>query len=111
MSKVISEEYNEFTGTTIRYLANPDGSITVQQFQDIEEQLVANRQEFKEHSSKGRHNFREGLGRKVASIPSTLVPQIKKEQGIDIITCSNADLRKFLNNSDYSAVRTSPGTL
>ena len=111
MSKLIKRDYNEYTGVTMEYYANLDGSVTVRQFQDVEENLISNRLELNEKSSKSRHSMQEGLGRKVASIPASLAPVIKKDTGIDIFTASPSQLKTILNNRDFSKLRTAHGRL
>jgi len=108
---LLSKEYNEFTGLTEEYWHDPvAGTITIRQWQDIEPMLKLNKAEFNGYSSKGRHNFNEGIGRKVASIPPGAVMALRK-MGYDLNTMRPDQIKKMLNDSDFSAFRTAPGRL
>jgi len=108
---LISTEYNEFTGLTEEFWHDPAaGTITIRYMQDIEPMLKANQQEFNGYSSKGHHNFNEGIGRKVASIPPGAVLALKK-MGYDLDTMRPDAIKKMLNDRDFAKFRTAPGRL
>ena len=110
--KLIDSDYNEVTGLTTRYFSgtNEYGKpvVHVQVLQDVEPQFDANKIEFNGYSSKSRVPIQEGLGTKVASIPMGLVAKLHKE-GLNVLNCSADELKRLLNNPDYSKIRTAPG--
>ena len=111
MPKHLISRHKNSEGLTIEYWHDPaQGTITVQQWADAAPALAANKREFNEYSSKGRHNFNEGIGRKVASIPPEVYLALKKK-GYDTLTMSDAELRKLFNDPDYRYLRTAPGRL
>ena len=111
MSHLIDRQYNPSTGVTVEYHANPNGSVTVRQFQDVENHLAANQAAFNSNSSKSRHSMQEGLGREVASIPFSMIPVIKEKTGIDLFTASDAEYKRLLNDVTFSKLRTGHGAL
>ncbi len=72
--------------------------------------LVNNTRELNAKSSKSRVGIASGFGTKVASIPMGLVEKLAKE-GTNILTCSEKELKAFLNDSSYSKVRTAHGRI
>jgi len=109
--KIIDEDYNPATGITTQWLLQSDGNIRVRGVQDVDPILGLNREVLNTKSSKSRLNSPEGLGTKVASIPTVLVEKLLKEKGLNLLTCSNKDLHKLLNDADYSKLRTAHGRL
>ncbi len=109
---LISTEYERATGLTVEYWSDPaQGTITIRKYQDVEPHVKACQDEFNSHSSKGRHNFAEGLGRRVASVSPGQFHQILKDTGINLMTATNDQVKRILNDSDYSKLRTAPGRL
>lgn len=109
MRKLINEEYNPTSGITTRYYSENGGKrVVIQRLQDIEPNLIQNRQELNEKSSKGGVGIASGLGTKVASIPMGLVEKLAAE-GTNLITCTDAELKRILNDSNYSKLRTAHG--
>ena len=112
MKKLISSEYDEVTGFTTRYYSLDGGKkVHVQVLQDVEPLLIQNRREINEKSAKARKFKREGLGTKVASIPNGVVEQLRQERGINILTCSEKQLKAILNSSEFSGLRTAHGRI
>lgn len=107
--KLIKTEYNPVTDIIEGWYLSPDGKITINRMQDADPILHANMQQRNAVSGKASKNYGEGLGTKVASIPMGLVEQYKKRTGIDLQTCSEKELKAFLNNPEYAMVRTSWG--
>ena len=91
------------------YYLREDGKITVQRWMDADPILEANAQQMGGHSMKGARNYGEGLGEQVARIPQLLVEEYLQKTGINLMTCTTAELHAFLNNPMYAKVRTAPG--
>jgi hypothetical protein len=108
--KLISEEKNPFSGITTQYWARNDGKVTVRKLQDVEPVLINNVQEFNSHSSKSRFGMKEGMGRKVASIPPAVIEKLAAE-GKNILTFTDQQMKDFLNDPEYRKLRTAPGRL
>ena len=110
MKHFISESYNEATGITIlKTFDDADNKVHIQAFQDVDPMFEQNKNEFNHYSSKSKtHLVQDGLGTKVASIPMGLVEKLYQE-GFNVYRCSQKDLKKLLNNPDYSKIRTAPG--
>lgn len=110
---LVGREYNPISGVTTEYWSEttPEGKqlMHIRSFADIAPQFEQNRKELNVQSSKVRKIAPEGLGKKHASIPMALVEHLRAEKGLDILTCSEADMKKFLNSTEYSKVRTSHG--
>lgn len=107
---LIAKDYDKLTGITTEYLSVEGGKkVTVRRWQDADPILDNNAAMLNAQSSKGRLNTREGLGVKVASIPMGFIEQYLAETGINLMTCSHAELHKVLNNSDYKKLRTAHG--
>lgn len=110
--KVISEEYNPATGITTQYLLQSDGNIRVRGLQDVDPILDHNQKVLNSKNAKSsKLNESEGLGTKVASIPTVLVEKLRVEKGINLLTCSTKDLHRILNDPDYRKLRTAHGRL
>jgi hypothetical protein len=109
--KLIEQEYNPVTGITTRYWLRNDGKITVQGLQDADPILDANAQQMGAHTSKGRRDYGEGLGTMVARIPMGLIEEIQMKKGINLMTCDEATLKRFLNSPEYARLRTAPGRI
>jgi len=110
--KLIAEDHNPVSGITTQYLSHSDGRLTVRGVQDVEPVIRHNQAILNSKSSKAsKLSEGEGLGTKVASIPSILVDKLLKEKGINLLTCSTKDLHKILNDPDYRKLRTAHGRL
>ena len=109
--KLLSSEYNPVTGVTTEYWLHANNStITVRGVQDAEPILNNNREVLNTKSAKASTlNEAEGLGTKVASIPMGMVDELAVHEGVNILTCSEADLKKVLNDPNYAKLRTSHG--
>ncbi|MCK5132061.1 MAG: hypothetical protein KAR40_07925 [Candidatus Sabulitectum sp.] len=107
--KLISEETDPFSGITTQYFAN-GSKVTVRKLQNVEPALIKNVQEFNAHSSKSRFGKKEGMGRKVASIPPAVIEKLAAE-GRNILTFTDQQMKDFLNDPEYSKLRTAPGRL
>jgi len=108
--RLLKEEYNPVTGITRRYYLRPDGKSTVQGLQDADPIFNANKEQLGAKSAKAtKLNEREGLGTKVASIPMGLVEQILQERGVNLITCSDAQLKAIINDVEFNKIRTAHG--
>ena len=109
--KLLHSDFNPVTGVTTEYwLHANNSSITVRGVQDAEPMINANTAELNSKSAKAsKLNERDGLGTKVASIPMGLVDQLNAEDGINILTCSEAELKRLLNDPEYAKLRTSHG--
>ena len=108
--RLVSREQNPFNGVTTEYWARNDGKVTVRKLQDVEPVLVNNVRQMNDHSSKSRFGKQEGLGRKVASIPPAVVEKLAAE-GRNILTFTDKQMKDFLNDPEYSKLRTAPGRL
>ena len=105
--KLMGRDYNEVSGLTTEYWSH-GGKLTIRKFQDVEPALIQNQLELHAQSSKARPKIVEGLGTKVASIPMGLIEKFHAE-GLNILTCSEAQLKRVLNDSSYSKLRTAYG--
>ena len=106
--KLMGQDYNAVTGMTTQYLSHGNGKITIRCFQDVEPALIQNQRELNAQSSKSRVKIVEGIGTKVASIPMGLIDQFHK-QGLNLLTCSDAQLKRVLNDPNYKKLRTAHG--
>lgn len=110
--RLIEQDYNEVSGMTTQYWLHPGGrKVTVRRYQDAEPIINSNVAQFNGKSSKGRLNEAEGLGTKVASIPMGLIEQLEKERNINILTCTEAELKRLLNDPEFRRLRTAPGRI
>ena len=111
--KLIDEDTCPVSGLTTSYYLRSDGKITVQVTQDADPIFDANRQQFNAHSSKGRRDYGDtgGLGEMVARIPSGVVSEVLMKTGVNLQTCDNKTLHRFLNSPEYAKLRTAPGRL
>ncbi len=108
--KLLKSDYNHVSGITTEYWLRNDGNIQVRGVQDVDPILATNRDVLNTKSSKSsKLNEAEGLGTKVASIPTILVEKLLKEKGLNLYTCSDKELKSLLNDSDYSKLRTAHG--
>lgn len=109
MKTLIGIEHDPVTGIETRYFHNAaDGKIHIQRLQDVENNLNANQAEYNSHGDHGR--FAKGHMHKMASIPMALYEQWLKE-GFDVLTASDAELRRRLNSSEFRKLRTKPGRM
>lgn len=108
--KLVSRDFCETTGLFTDYLVNGRGQITIRRWHDAEPIVKHNRMELAAKSAKGRIGKHEGLGRKVASIPMGEVERQAK-LGLNLITCSPKDLKRFLNDPENRDLRTAYGRL
>jgi hypothetical protein len=81
------------------------GVAVIETIQPIDELMAANRDQYA--STKKQTPWSDGIGGKVASIPSTVFAQL---QASGIASDPDA-LKKFLNDADNRKLRTRPGTL
>lgn len=110
---LVDSEYNEASGITTEYWMHPGGNrVTIRAVQDVEPVFKGNRAELNSHSSKSPAVFRRpGLGTKVAAIPCGVVEEVLQKKGLNLMNCSDKDLRRFLNDVDHSKMRTARGYL
>lgn len=109
--RLLGEEHNPASGITTQWLLQSDGNIRVRGVQDVDPILALNKQVINPKKLKGKLNEAEGLGTKVASIPTILVEKLLKEKGINLLTCSQKELHRVLNDPDYKKLRTAHGRL
>jgi hypothetical protein len=108
---IVSEDYNPVTGLTTRVLFR-QGKVVIQTLQDADPYIRQNREEYNNINQKGRKHFgKEGLGTKMASIPMGFAEEIKQKRGLNILACSDEQLRRLLNDREFSKFRTCPGRL
>lgn len=109
MKTLISTEYNPTSGITTEYWSEDEGKrIHVRMLQDVEPGFKQNARELNLKSAKSRFNKNDGIGTKVASIPMGLVEKLAQD-GLNIVTCSEKELNKLLNDPDFSKIRTAHG--
>jgi hypothetical protein len=111
MKKLLKIVREEKYGIEERYWLREDGKITVQRVQDIEPYLNQNRVELNSRSAKASKLGRDGLGTKVASIPFGLIEQLCQQRGVNLLTCSNDQLKRILNDPEFSKLRTAHGRI
>lgn len=112
MKVLIDSKFNPVTGLTTNYYSQNGGKqVVIQVVQDVEPIFDQNKAEMSRHNSKARRTTPSGLGNKVASIPMGVVENVHKERGLNLVTCSMADMKRFLNDRDNCKVRTAPGRL
>ena len=111
---LISSEYNPVSGITTNYYhqygVSGKSQIVIQRVQDAEPILNNNKALLNAQSSKSRKDYGEGIGVRVASIPMGKVEELAAK-GLNIMNCSEKDLKKFLNDPDNANVRTAYGRL
>lgn len=109
MRKLIGtgKEWNGIT--TNYYWDTASKKLIVQRIQDVEPELNQNKAEYNHHTDHKATRYK-GASHKVASIPPGVVEQWIKE-GFNIFTCTDAELRRKLNDPDYKYLRTMPGRL
>lgn len=108
---LVASETDPLSRLTTEYWHDPaQGTITIKQWADASVALAANKREYNEYSAKGRNNFNEGVGRKVASVPPEVYLALKKE-GKDVMLMKDDELRKLFNDPEYRHLRTAPGRL
>jgi hypothetical protein len=109
--KLLQVVQTDVHGITEEWWLRQDGKITVRRMQDVDPFLDANRQQMGAHSSKGRRDYGEGLGEHVARIPNALIEQLIQTHGVNLATCDEKTLKRFLNSSEYAKLRTAPGRI
>lgn len=109
--KLLNSDYNPITGVTTEYWLHANNStITVRGVSDVEPILKDNALQLNSRNSKAsKLNDREGLGTKVASIPMAKVDEMAVHGGINLLTCSEKELKRILNDSNYAKLRTTHG--
>ena len=108
---LVNEEYNPVSGITTEWWHHKDGRITIRGVQDVEPVIRHNTAVLNSKNAKGKLNESEGLGTKVASIPTILAEKWMRELGLNLYTCPSKDLLKMLNDPDYRKLRTAHGRL
>ena len=108
---LISEEHNPVSGITTQWFSHKDGRITIRGVQDVEPVIRNNTAILNSKRAKGKLNENEGLGTRVASIPTILAEKWMREKGLNLYTCPSKDLLKMLNDPDYRKLRTAHGRL
>ena len=109
---LLSAEKDEFSGITTRYRYDEaEKKIIVQRWQDVESYVHDNVQEYNSYSQKSRQYGKEGLGRKIGSLPPAFVEYLWQVKGINIFTLTDTEIRKFFNDYDHKKFRTAPGRL
>jgi len=107
-----SEEHNPVTGITTQWFTHKDGRITIRAVQDVEPVIRHNTAVLNSKNAKAsKLNESEGLGTKVAAIPTILAEKWMREKGLNLYTCPSKDLLKMLNDPDYRKLRTAHGRL
>ncbi len=113
MRTFLGEEYDEFTGFTTRYWHQDNGDgktqLVIQRLQDVEANLNANQREYNSYGDYNRYG--DKAQHKVASIPNAVAEKWLREEGFNIFTATDAEIRRKLNDSDYKKLRTMPGRL
>lgn len=116
MRHLLGEDYDAYTGMTTRYysLQEADGKnkIVIQRLQDVEENFNANKAEYNSHSDHAATRYKsDNPIHKVASIPYAVIEKWMREDGFNVFTASDAELRRRLNDGDYKKLRTMGGKL
>ncbi len=107
--KLMSREYDPVTDMYTDYWQEGT-KLHVQKYQMVANHLRQNQKEYAENSSKARNHRGDGLGQKVASIPMGIAEKLAKN-GLNVLTCGEDQLKRLLNNPEYRALRTAPGTV
>ena len=109
---LVSEEHNSVSGVTTQWFHHKDGRITIRGVQDVEPIIRNNTAILNSKNAKAsKLNESEGLGTKVASIPTILAEKWMREKGLNLYTCPSKDILKLLNDADYRKLRTAHGRL
>lgn len=99
-------------GFETRYYHDPiEGKLVVQRLQDVETNLKANVNEYNSYGDHKASMYKGSGMHKVASIPKAIAEQWLREEGFNIFTASDAEIRRKLNDSDYRKLRTMPSKL
>ena len=109
-------DHDPVTGMTTwyEYDAHTD-TVTLQEVQDAEPALIANKAIRNHGGGKGRLNeySREGIKANwwhVATIPNGVIMQWKREKGVDVFNKDHsAAVTKLLNDPDWKYLRTGTG--
>lgn len=97
-------------GFETRYYHDPvENKIVVQRLQDVETNLNANQNEYNSYGDYRRYG--NGAQHKVASIPKAVAEKWLREEGFNIFTATDAEVRRKLNDPQYRKLRTMPGKL
>lgn len=96
-----------FYGADVWWRNNGDGTFTVRETQDVESILDNNR-------AMSLHNdgySKDRTLRRAASIPMTIIADYRSN-GVNLLHPDNSeDLKKIMNDGDYSKIRTAPGRI
>lgn len=101
MSKLLLTHDAATQTSEFMYFEPGSDTVTIRVEQDVTRILDANKAEF--NDDHGRHG--DGLGRKVASIPLGIYMDLRKRG----IVQDRKAFRRWLNDPDNAAFRTSPG--
>ena len=109
---LVNKEHNPVSGITTEWFVHKDGKITVRGVQEVGPIIRHNTAVLNTKNAKAsKLNENEGLGTKVASIPTILAEKWMREKGLNLYTCPSKDLLKLLNDPDYRKLRTAHGRL
>jgi TRAP-type uncharacterized transport system substrate-binding protein len=109
--KLVSRVYDPVTGITEEHYVEGT-KVHIKRWQDIEENVELNKKMFNSVSSKSKEHLRKADGLvQMASIPLSAVENLKQTRGVDILTCTEGELKRLLNSSEFAKFRTAPGVL
>ena len=111
MRTPISSEYDPVTGFGTDYVFdNTTGKVHVTRWQEVSATFDANKAEY--NSSSDWNKFAGDEMHKMASIPLAVYEQWRQE-GFDMLSSETDDkeLRRRLNDRDFSKFRTKPGRM
>lgn len=92
-----------------KFHVDVDGNLTVEQVQDVEPVLEANKKAFNAVGDHNRYTGRDMY--RVASIPNIVIAQWMKE-GVDLFNPDHAQaVKRKLNSPEYAYLRTRPGRI
>ena len=113
--KLVKSDYDQFTGMTEEFwyeepqVVGGPGRITIRRYQDVEHTLALNKVMKNDKGNVG-YGDSDGL-HKVATIPLSILENIKQEKGIDWFNSTDKDRRKILNDGEFSDLLVRPGKL
>lgn len=110
---LMGREFDPASGCTTDYyvetLIDGNSRVHIQCYQDIEPILEFNKALLNSQSSKSRKDYGEGMGKMHMKIPNALAVDWRINKGFDITKASETEVKKILNDRDYSKLRTSHG--